>query len=69
MVREEAGGFPVAEKILTKKGARTMALDPATHAVYLPTAEFEAAPTPAPGQSAVRPKMAPGSFMVLKYVR
>ena len=69
VVKEENGGFPVIEKITTKKGARTMALDPATHAVYLPTAEFEAAPTPAPGQGRVRPKMVPGSFMVLKYVR
>ena len=69
VVKEEDGGFPVVEKIATKQGARTMALDPATHAVYLPTAEFEPAPTPAPGQGRVRPKMVPGSFMVLKYVR
>ncbi len=69
VVKEDDGGFPVVEKIATKKGARTMALDPVTHAVYLPTAEFEPAPTPAPGQGRVRPKMVPGSFMVLKFVR
>ncbi len=69
VVKEENGSFPVVEKIATKKGARTMALDLATHAVYLPTAEFEPAPAPAPGQGRVRPKMVPGSFMVLKFVR
>ena len=69
VVKEDNGSFPVVEKIITKKGARTMALDLETHAVYLPTAEFEPVPTPAPGQGHVRPKMVPGSFMVLKYVR
>ena len=69
VVKEENGSFPVVEKIVTKKGARTMALDPATHAVYLPTAEFEPAPTPAPGHGRAWPKMVPGSFMVLKFVR
>ncbi len=69
VVKEENGSFPVVEKIATRKGARTMALDPATHAVYLPTAEFEPTPTPAPGQGRVRPKMVPGSFIVLKFVR
>ena len=59
----------MVEKITTKKGARTMALDLETHAVYLPAAEFEPAPTPAPGQGRTRPKMVPGSFMVLKFVR
>ncbi len=69
VVREENGSFAVVETIATKKGARTMALDPATHALYLPTAEFEPAPTPAPGQGRVRPRMVPGTFMVLKFVR
>ena len=69
VVKEENGSYPVIDKIATKKGARTMALDLATHAVYLPAAEFEPAPTPALGQGRVRPKMVPGSFMVLKFVR
>ena len=69
VVKEENGSFPVVETIATKKGARTMALDLETHAVYLPAAEFEPAPAPAPGQDRVRPKMVPGSFVVLKYVR
>ncbi len=69
VVKEENGRFPVIEKIATKKGARTMALDLVTHALYLPTAEFEPAAALSPGQGRMRPKMVPGSFMVLKYVR
>ncbi len=69
VAKEENGGFAVVETIATKKGARTMALDPVTHALYLPTAEFEPAPTPAPGRDRVRPRMVPGTFMVLKFVR
>ncbi len=62
------GGF-VAEKINTQRGARTMALDPKTHAVYLAAADFEPAPTPAAGEKPQRPTMVPGSFVVLKFVR
>ena len=47
--------------VKTEVRARTMALDPKTHRLFLPTAEFEAT---AQGQ---RPKMKPGSFAVLVY--
>lgn len=69
VVKETAGSFPVLEKVTTKTGARTMALDPATHAVYLAAADYEPAPSPAPGEKRTRPKMIPGSFVVLKFVR
>jgi hypothetical protein len=46
----------------TEKGARTMAIDPATHKIYLPAAKFEA---PAPGQR--RGKMVPGTFKILVF--
>lgn len=52
--------FEVVDNVTTKRGARTLALDPATHTVYLPTADFG---TPAAGQR--RPPMQPGSFQVL----
>ena len=64
-----AGGFAVVEKVPTKMGARTMALDPATHAVYLAAADYAPAPTPAAGESRTRPTMIPGSFVILKFVR
>ncbi len=63
------GEFSVVEKLATKTGARTMALDPVTHAVYLAAADYEPAPTPAPGEKRTRPKMVAGSFVVLKFVR
>ncbi len=34
------GKFEVTQTVQTPKGARTMAVDPATHTIYLPTAEM-----------------------------
>ena len=71
VIREDPakpGGF-VTETTHTQRGARTMALDATTHAVYLATADFEPAPTPAAGEKPKRPQMRPGSFVVLKFMR
>ncbi len=58
-----ADDFKVAENVKTKARARTIALDEATHALYLPTAEFEPlAPNAPKGE---RPKMVAGTFQVL----
>ena len=57
---ESAGNFHIVQTVQTPRGARTMGLDPTTHTLYLPTAEFE---PPATGQSRPRPK--PGSFMIV----
>src|SRR5262249_38796621 len=54
------GKFEVVQTVTTPRGARTMGLDPATHTLYLPTAELEA---PAQGQSRPRPKA--GTFMIV----
>ncbi len=63
VVREAKGGkYEIAENVQTARGARTMALDPKTHTVYLATAEFG---PPAEGQR--RPSIKPGTFMVLVY--
>ncbi len=56
----------VLETIVTQKGARTMALNPETHRLYLPTAEFDAAPTPTAENPKPRPPVKPGSFVVLE---
>lgn len=58
---ENANQFKVVETIATKKGARTITLDKATHFLYLPTAEFE----PADPSQKGRPKMKPGTFQIL----
>ncbi|HEX6493922.1 MAG TPA: YncE family protein [Acidobacteriaceae bacterium] len=56
---EKAGKFEVEQVVKTPQGARTMGVDTATQRIYLPTAEFEAAP------SAGRPKPKPNSFMIV----
>jgi DNA-binding beta-propeller fold protein YncE len=57
--------FKVLENVVTQRGARTLALDPTTHHVYLPTAEFGPAPAPTPENPRPRPAIVPGSFVVL----
>jgi DNA-binding beta-propeller fold protein YncE len=54
------GPLAVADRVRTEIGARTIALDPSTGALYLPTARF--GPPPTPG---ARPPALPGSFRVL----
>ena len=56
--------FSVAQNAATQKRARTMALNPSNHEVYLVTAEFEHAPPAASGQR-TRPNMKPGTFTLL----
>jgi uncharacterized protein (DUF2141 family) len=53
------GNFAVTT-VQTKQGARTMALDAATHTIYLPTAEFEA-----PADGGKRPQPKAGTFMIV----
>jgi DNA-binding beta-propeller fold protein YncE len=54
--------FRVVQSLVTQNSARTMALDPATHRLYLSAAKFETQPAGAQG----RPPMVPGSFTILE---
>jgi YVTN family beta-propeller protein len=65
VVRESRPGNYVAEKVETQKSARTMAIDPATHLIYLPAAEFGPAPAGTLVDAHPRPPMVEGSFTVL----
>lgn len=56
---KSADNYVLLENLATKRSARTIALDPQTHLVYLPAADLAAAP---PG---TRPAVVPGSFQVL----
>ncbi len=57
----------VMQTLKTAPRARTMALDPQTHRIYLPTAEFQPAPPPAPGASPARPTVVPNTMKLLVY--
>ncbi len=57
--------FSVAAIVTTQRGARTMALDPATRRIYLVTADFGPAPPATPEQPHPRPAPRPDSFTVL----
>jgi DNA-binding beta-propeller fold protein YncE len=61
----DAQHFAVVQTLLTARGARTLALDAATHRLYLPTAQF--GPTPAASAESPRPRppILPGTFEVL----
>src|ERR1700732_800568 len=52
------GKFEIVQTVKTPQGARTMGVDPTTHKIYLPTAEFE------PGATG-RPAIKPGTFMIV----
>ncbi|MDN3658852.1 YncE family protein [Ferruginibacter paludis] len=63
VVKQVAGGkFETVTTITTKRSARTIAVDEATHKIYLPAADLEAAPA-----GGGRPKMIAGTFQVLVF--
>lgn len=64
LVTQTTPGKFASENIPTATGARTMALDPKTHRVYLVTADFNPLPAAVVGQRQRR-TMVPGSFVVL----
>lgn len=57
----------VVQTLPTQRGARTMALDPNTHNIYLATAQFEASTNPPAGGERRRPRIVPGTFKILVY--
>ena len=67
VVRQDSSDrYSVADTLQTPPGSRTMALNPATHELYVAAAEFTASPASAEGQ---RPRrtVAPGTLQILVY--
>src|SRR5207248_8973014 len=58
-VQLAGGKYEVVENIATERGARTIAIDPKTHKLYLPTAKT------APSQGGGRASYLPNTFKVL----
>lgn len=66
VVRPAASGAPeVVQSVLTRRGARTLALDTRTHRVYLVTADFGPPPAASPENPHPRPAIVPGTFRLL----
>ncbi len=57
----------VVQTLKTEPRARTMALDPKTHRIYLASAKFGAVTEQPAGGKKGRPSVVPGSFKVLVY--
>jgi len=57
--------YSVVQNLETKRGARTMAVDPDGSHVYLVTAEFGPRPEPTAENPRPRPPMVPGSFEIV----
>jgi DNA-binding beta-propeller fold protein YncE len=58
--------YSVVANVNTQAGARTMALDPKTHHVFVVTADFSAAAAPTADNPRPRPQMIPNSFVILE---
>ena len=66
VVREVSPGkFEVVETVTTQRGSRTMAIDPITHYVYLPAAQFSQPEESTQAGSKPQPVMVKDSFEVL----
>jgi DNA-binding beta-propeller fold protein YncE len=65
VVQEVKGKYEVVQTVTTKRGARTVAVDTATHRVYTPTAAFGPAPAPTEQNKHPRAPMLADTFHVL----
>jgi len=68
IAREEAPDkLTILQTLNTERGARTVALDPKSHWIYLPSAQFQPLPSPSPGMSPGRPSVVPNTLKLLVY--
>lgn len=65
VVRETKGKYEVVQTVTTKRGARTVAVDTATHRVYTPTAAFGPPPVATEQNKHPRPPMLADTFHLL----
>ena len=59
--QDRSDKYTLLDDVVTKKGARTIALDSDTHQLYLPTAEYDLKELSANG----KPKIIDGTFQIL----
>lgn len=65
VVQEVKGKYEVVQTVTTKRGARTIAVDNATHRIYAPTAAFGPAPAATQQNSHPWPPVLADTFQVL----
>jgi DNA-binding beta-propeller fold protein YncE len=66
VIREQAPGkFEVVKTIKTQVSAKTIAMDPKTHRLYLSAATPDTAPAAKPATKGARRRYVPGSFVVV----
>lgn len=63
--QNDADHYTVIGTVPTRTSARTLALDPASHRIYLAAADFEPAAASPAGQAQGRPAMKDGSFEIV----
>jgi len=61
--------FTLVDTIHTKRGARTMEIDPTNHHVYTVTADFGPAPAATAENPRPRPAILPDTFVLLEYAK
>jgi YVTN family beta-propeller protein len=62
---EKKDDYEVAQTVMTQKGAKTIAMSAKTHHLYLPAAEYNAAPAPTTENPKPKAKVKPGTFVIL----
>lgn len=65
--QDSADKYTVVENVPTQRGARTMALDPKTHNIFLATAQYGPPPAATAEQPRPRGAMVPNSFVILVF--
>ncbi|MBV9504457.1 MAG: YncE family protein [Acidobacteriia bacterium] len=65
VIKEVSGKWEPVETVPTERTARTMALDPSTHKIYLSAAEIGPAPEPKEGQKKGRGTVVPDSYHIV----
>jgi DNA-binding beta-propeller fold protein YncE len=61
--------YSEVQTVKTEVGAKTMALDPKTHNLFLTTSDFNSPPAAEPGKPRPNPVAVPGTFRLLVYGR
>src|SRR4029077_15218609 len=67
IAKEDGDKLTLVQTLKTERSARTMAIDPKTHRIYLPSAQFQPPPSPSPGASPARPTIGPNTLKLLVY--